>query len=55
LSYVDEKTPEDFVYEVLGLAAALRVKGHKLAVAEVGEGGLGGRMLKDLRAETALG
>lgn len=43
-----------FVYDVLGLVAALRANGHMLGLAVVGDGGLGGRIVKDLRAETAL-
>ncbi len=42
-----------FVYEVLGLVTALRVKGHT-GLPETGEVGLTGRILSDLRAETAL-
>lgn len=58
MSYVDEKTPEaGRVYDVLGLTAALRVKGHMLPwyvlVAMVGDGGLGSRMVRDLSAEMA--
>jgi hypothetical protein len=54
LSYVDEKKLVGFVYEVLGLVAALRANGQMLGLAMVGDGGLGGRIVKDLRAETAL-
>ncbi len=58
MSYVDEKTPEaGRVYDVLGLAAALRVKGQMLPWyvfdVMVGEGGLGSRMVSDLSAEMA--
>lgn len=43
-----------FEYEVLGLTAALRVKGHMLALAVVGEGGLGGRVVRDRKADMAV-
>jgi hypothetical protein len=53
-SYVDEKKPADgLVYEVLGLVAALRLNGQMAPLVLVGDGGLGGRMLRDRRAETA--
>jgi hypothetical protein len=39
---------------VLGLVAALRVNGHKVDCADVGEGGLGGLMLSDLKDEMAV-
>lgn len=43
----------DFVYDVLGLVTALRVNGQT-ALPDIGEVGLTGRMVNDLRAETAL-
>ena len=42
------------VYDELGLAAALRVNGQIVAFKDTGDGGLGGRRLSDLSAETAL-
>lgn len=41
------------LYEVLGLLVLLLVKGQMLACDDVGDGGLGGRMLSDLNAEMA--
>ena len=42
------------MYEELGLVAALRANGQILALVDTGDGGLGGRRLRDLKAETAL-
>jgi hypothetical protein len=39
---------------VLGLVVVVFVKGHKLELVAVGDGGLGGRILNDLKADTAL-
>jgi hypothetical protein len=39
---------------VLGLTFALRAKGQMVPFSILGEGGLGGRTVKDLRAEMAL-
>jgi hypothetical protein len=53
-SYVDEKNgAEGREYDVLGLVAALRLKGQIALPVLVGDGGLGGRMLRDRRDEIA--
>lgn len=41
------------MYELVGLVAALRLKGQRLLLLPVGDGGLGGRTVKDRSAETA--
>lgn len=43
-----------FEYDVLGLATVLRAKENMPEYAEVGDGGLGGRILNDFNAEMAL-